>query len=63
MGLDFSGNSVSDISALVENEGIASEAYVFMQNNYLDLTPGSQNMNDINALLGRGVEVSYGRQR
>jgi len=61
--LHFPSNIVSDISALVDNAGIAAGDYVDMRNNYLDLTPGSQNMNDIQTLLDRDVEVDYEPQR
>jgi len=61
--LEFWNNEVSDISALVANVGFGSGDYIDMQNNYLDLTPGSQNMEDINTLIGRGVEVEYEPQR
>jgi len=30
-----------------------------MKNNYLDLTPNSQNMQDIETLINRGVDVEY----
>ncbi len=61
--LYFSDNSVSDISALADNAGISSGDSVNMRNNYLDLSPGSQNMNDIQALIDRGVKVFYEPQR
>ncbi|WP_367363402.1 leucine-rich repeat domain-containing protein [Mesotoga sp.] len=56
-------NEIDNISPLVANPGISSGDYVNMSNNYLDLTPGSQNMNDIQALLDRGVSVVYEPQR
>jgi len=34
-----------------------------MSNNYLDLTEGSQNMQDIETLISRGVIVGYEPQR
>jgi len=57
--LYFYNNQVSDITPLVNNPGIGSGDNVDMRYNYLDLTPGSQNMQDINTLLSRGCTVSY----
>jgi Leucine-rich repeat (LRR) protein len=57
--LDFKGNQVSDISALVENEGFGPGDYIVMRYNYLDLTEGSQNRQDIDTLISRGVDVYY----
>jgi len=57
--LEFSDNQVSDISALVLNEGLGSGDIINMENNYLDLTSGSQNMQDIETLINRGVDVIY----
>jgi hypothetical protein len=57
--LSFDNNQVSDISALVLNNGIGSGDAINMKNNYLDLTPNSQNMQDIETLINRGVDVEY----
>jgi len=57
--LVFNDNNVSDITSLVANSGLGSGDEVFMYSNNLNLIPGSQNMNDINALIGRGVAVYY----
>jgi Leucine-rich repeat (LRR) protein len=57
--LHFGGNQVTDISALIENAGLGDGDEINMQNNNLDLTTGSQNMNDINTLIARGCEVTY----
>ena len=57
--LDFSNNQVSDISALVNNEGFGPGDSIRMNHNYLDLTEGSQDMQDIETLINRGVEVDY----
>jgi Leucine-rich repeat (LRR) protein len=57
--LYFDNNQVSDIAALVNNPGIGRSDYVDMRNNYLDLTEGSQNMQDIDTLLSRRVNVEY----
>jgi len=57
--LDFNNNKVSDISALVNNIGINAGDEVDMRYNYLDLSEGSKNMQDINTLISRGVKVKY----
>ena len=57
--LDFSNNEVSDISSLVKNDGFGTGDEIWMQNNYLDLTDDSEDMDDINVLIDRGVDVNY----
>jgi len=61
--LDLEDNQVSNISPLVANSEFGSDDSVELQYNYLDLTPGSPAMSDIEALESRGVEVSYRPQR
>jgi hypothetical protein len=61
-GLWLDSNQVSDISPLVNNPGIDSDDIVDLRNNYLDLTPGSLDMLDIEALQGRGVDVDFDPQ-
>lgn len=61
--LDLEDNQVSNISPLVANSEFGSDDSVELQYNYLDLTPGSAAMSDIEALGSRGVEVSYRPQR
>ena len=61
--LRFYSNQVTDISALVKNEGLGPGDYISMRDNYLDLTEGSQNMQDIENLISRGVDVRYEPQR
>ena len=61
--LDFSNNQVSDISALVNNEGFGPGDSIRMSHNYLDLTEGSQDMQDIKTLIDRGVDVDYEPQQ
>jgi len=61
--LSFVYNQVSDISALVKNEGFSSGDYISMGYNYLDLAEGSQNMQDIENLISRCVDVDYIPQR
>ena len=55
-------NEISDISPLVDNTGLGRGDKINLRFNPLDLTPDSQAMNDIQTLLDRGVEVSYGTQ-
>lgn len=61
--LYISHNCLTDITPLVYNEGLGSGSMIDIRYNYLDLESGSQNMNDINTLLGRGVHVEYEPQR
>jgi len=57
--LIFNDNQVSDISPLVNNSGIDSGDEVDMRYNELDLTEGSEDMDNINNLIDRGVNVEY----
>ena len=57
--LSFDHNQVSNISALVKNEGLGPGDDIFMMNNCLDLGEGSQDMQDIETLISRGVDVYY----
>lgn len=52
-------NQIADISVLNSNTGIGSGDTIKIDYNYLDLTPGSDDMNNIEALLGKGVTVIY----
>ena len=56
--LNLNYNQIRDISPLVANSGLAGDD-VYLQYNYLDLTPGSAAMNDIQTLQSRGVYVVY----
>jgi len=57
--LNFENNQVRDIAPLVNNDGIGSGDSIFMRGNFLDLTPGSQDMENINTLISRGCVVDY----
>ena len=59
----FYFNYVTNVSPLVINSGFGSGDTIDMRNNYLDLTEGSQNMQDIETLISRGVDVEYIPQR
>ena len=61
--LDLDHNNIEDIQPLVDNSGlVGNNDYVFLTWNYLDITEGSEDMEDINALIGRGVNVYYDPQ-
>lgn len=57
--LDLSSNEFVDISPLLDVEWAWSWNYVDLRSNYLDLTPGSPDMLNIEALQGRGVQVRF----
>jgi uncharacterized repeat protein (TIGR02543 family) len=52
-------NMIDNISPLVANNGLGRGDKVSLEHNLLDLTPYSQDMNDINELIKRGVIVTY----
>jgi len=52
-------NQISDIRALVDNPGLDAGDRVDLRHNALDLTPGSPDMVDIEALQARRVRVSF----
>jgi hypothetical protein len=55
----LNNNQISDISPLVANSGLGTGDTINLQNNNLDLTPGSDDMNNIATLQSRGVTVYY----
>jgi len=52
-------NYISDITPLVENSGLGTGDEVYLETNNLDLTEGSDDMQNIKTLQDRGVEVTY----
>ena len=56
-------NAVEDITPLIDNGGLDTSDVINMTNNYLDLTEGSENMDSINILIDRGINVEYEPQR
>jgi Leucine-rich repeat (LRR) protein len=52
-------NQISDISPLVSNTGLGQGDYVNLEYNLLNLTPGSDDMQNIQILQNRGVTVYY----
>jgi internalin A len=57
--LYLSLNQISDISPLVQNEGIGSGDVVFLQKTNLDLSEGSEDLENIRRLEERGVAVIH----
>ena len=57
--LSLRNNQISDISPLVENSGLGEGDYVLLKYNNLDLSEGSEDMENIRQLEGRGVLVHY----
>jgi len=52
-------NQISDISPLVENSGLGERDRVLLGNNNLDLSEGSEDLENIKILEERGVRVEY----
>jgi len=52
-------NQISDISQLVENSGLGAGDKLWLKGNNLDLSEGSEDMENIRALEDRGVLVFY----
>jgi len=52
-------NQISDISTLVENSGLSKWDTVWLENNNLDLSEGSEDLENVRQLQGRGVKVHY----
>lgn len=61
--LDLSGNLLTEIGPVVANTSLGAGDYVNLEWNCLDLTPGSQAADDVDALLARGVDVRFETQR
>jgi len=57
--LCLADNQIVDIVPLVNNAGIDSGDFVDVRENYLDLTPGSDDRQNIQTLINRGVDVEY----
>ncbi len=61
-GLSLYNNQIYDISALVinsQNGGLGQGDSVRIQYNFLDLSDGSKDMQDIQTLINNGIEVNY----
>ena len=57
--LNLKSNQISNLSPLVENSGLGTGDIVILLSNNLDLSEGSEDMEDIRQLEGRGVVVYY----
>jgi hypothetical protein len=57
MWLDLCGNQISDISPLIENYGLGSEDDLWLKGNNMNLQAGSETMDNIRTLEGRGTRV------
>jgi len=57
--LHINFNQISDISTLVENSGLGEGDAVFIGWNNIDVTEGSEDMQNIKTLQNRGVRVEY----
>ena len=57
--LDVSGNQITDIFPLVENSGLGEGDEVVLENNLVDLSEGSEDLENIRLLEARGVVVQY----
>ena len=60
--LNLSVNQIVDIGPLVNNAGIGTRSFVHIWDNNLCLSPSSPDQLDVDALLARGVSVSYENQ-
>lgn len=61
--IDLQGNKISDIWPLVNNKDLDDGDKLDLRNNYLDLSEGSKDMEAIQTLIDRRVEVEYGQER
>lgn len=59
MSLRLNHNQISDISSLVQNPGLDDGDGLSLSGNNLDLSEGSEDMQNIKKLEDRGVEVRY----
>ena len=57
--LNLNRNQINDISPLLENSGLGEGDFIYLEDNDLNLTEGSEDMQNIRILEGRGVIVSY----
>jgi hypothetical protein len=61
--LEIEENDIADITPLVENTGLGENDFINLDENRLDITDGSDDKNDIDALIARGVNVSFENQK
>ena len=60
--LSLNSNAITEIIAIVQGP-VNTLEYLSIKNNYLDLTEGSEDMENIQLLIDREVEVDYKPQR
>jgi Leucine-rich repeat (LRR) protein len=60
--LNLNKNQITDISPLLVNLGLGAGDIIDLQYNNLDIIAGSQDMNDIQALIDRGATLTYDPQ-
>jgi Leucine-rich repeat (LRR) protein len=56
-------NQICDIQPLVDNTGIGSGDYIDISYNHLNMKPNSDDMDNINTLINRNVDVIYEPQK
>lgn len=61
--LRLDDNYLTDLAMLVDNVDIGAGTEVYVEHNCLDLTPASATMSQIDALLERGVNLTFEPQR
>ena len=61
--LEVKNNDISDIKPLVENGGFGEGDDIDLRLNNLDVTEGSQDREDIQTLVDRGINVKYKPQK
>ena len=57
--LDLGDHQISDISPLVENSELGAGDTVNLVGNNLDLSEGSEDLENVRKLESRGVRISY----
>jgi len=57
--LDLRNNQITDLQPLVDNAGIDTHDFIDVRQNFLDISSGSSDMDDITTLEGRGVTIPY----
>lgn len=60
--LSLNSNAITDITSIVQGP-INSLERVLIENNYLDLTEGSEDMNNIQTLIAAGIDIDYEPQK
>ncbi len=61
--LVLEGNNITDITPLVGSTGLGQGDEVNISGNFLDVTDGSDDKNNIDALIARGVNVTFENQK